>query len=110
MPSKNELLKKKLELLKKTTEIDATVERGDIEEQAMSNSSVDLHPAEEYHTYDLLDGALMDEKKQAASERKQSRPAKSAIKHPTAEIKKPLPAKRAKQRKAIKKAKAKRKY
>lgn len=50
-------LKKQLEMLKKSNKVDALLERGDIEEQALLNSSEDLHPADESHTFELLENS-----------------------------------------------------
>lgn len=50
-------LKKQLEMLKKSSKIDAMLERGDIEEQALLNSSEDLRPADESHTFELLESS-----------------------------------------------------
>jgi len=48
-------LKKKLDMLKKTREINEILEKGEIEEQALLNSAEDIHPIDEYHTLELLD-------------------------------------------------------
>ncbi len=51
-----EKLKKKFEQFRKANEIDAIIQRGDIEEQALSNSAGESRPADESHAMDLLEG------------------------------------------------------
>jgi hypothetical protein len=53
--SNKDKLRKKLELLKKTSEIDAILQKGDIEEQALTTGAGDSRPEDESHIIDLLD-------------------------------------------------------
>lgn len=69
-------LKKQLEMLKKSNKVDILLERGDIEGQALLNSSEDLHPADESHTYELLDNSNSDSI--VAVSKKSSKPSTSA--------------------------------
>ncbi len=75
-------LKKQLEMLKKSNKVDALLERGDIEEQALLNSSEDLHPADESHTFELLENSNSQSIVAVSkSSSKHAKSAKHAMKH-----------------------------
>jgi hypothetical protein len=58
--SKNDALRRKLELLRKTSEIDLLLEKGDVEEQALQSSAVDAQPTEESHILDLMENPMVE--------------------------------------------------
>jgi hypothetical protein len=61
---KKSITRKKLELLKRTQEITAIVERGQIEEQALLDSAGESRPVDEDHVADLLTTAEQEEEEQ----------------------------------------------
>ncbi len=103
-------LKKQLEQLKKGSRIDALLERGDIEEQALLNSSEDLRPADEFHTFELLETSKRELSHASSNAKAISRPSKASKPARHAKPKKPAKPKRpAKKSKPHKKPKPRQK-